>query len=646
MNGNPYNLKSRKCPPTIPQLEQFENDMFSMINNIKFRSVTTPFQTKLKNDITNVNNSDKVYVFADKSRNIYKMEKESYKKLLKENITSSYKTADKEATTNINCHLKEITTKLNIASQVETMTTTDAFISLKDHKENFQNKPKCRLINPAKNNLGAISKSIVENINKTVRTSTKLNQWRNTADVIAWFKSLDNKPSLSFIVFDIADFYPLITEQLLSHALKYVSQYIEITQQQTEIIRHSRKTLLFSENKAWSKRNNADMFDVSMGSLDGTEICELVGLFILDKLRSEFKNDDIGLYQDDGLAAFKNVGARTSNNIGKRFAKCFKKHGLNITIQTNQKIVDYLDVTFDLNNGSFRPYRKPNNEPIYINVQSNQPPSIIRQTPISINQRITDLSCNAEEFYKASKTYNKALKESGFSEQLVYKPREAQQKSRKNRTRNIIWFNPPYSANVQTNVGRSVLEFVDKHFPPDNPLHKFFNRNFIKISYGCMNNVANIIKSHNKKILCEEKMNEDGYNCRKKADCPLKGQCLATNVVYQAKVTEPNKDPKVYIGMAEIQFKTRFNNHKLSFKHKKHANKTILSKHIWDLEENKREHKVEWAKPYSSGNKTCCLCSAEKMAILSANKKLLLNKRSELISKCRHENKFYASNVT
>ena len=95
-----------------------------------------------------------------------------------------------------------------------------------------------------------------------------------------------------------------------------------------------------------------------------------------------------------------------------------------------------------------------------------------------------------------------------------------------------------------------------------------------------MNNVADIIISHNKKILSEEKMNEDGCNCRKKADCPLRGQCLATNLVYQANVTEANIDPKIYIGMAETEFKTRFNNHKLSFKHKKHASKTILSKYI------------------------------------------------------------------
>ena len=193
--------------------------------------------------------------------------------------------------------------------------------------------------------------------------------------------------------------------------------------------------------------------------------------------------------------------------IRKMFQKAWLEYHYTCR-QTMQKIVDYLDVTFDLNNGSFRPYRKPNNEPFYINVQSNQPPSIIRQTPTSINLRITDLSYNAEEFYKASKTYNKALKESWFSEQLVYKPREAQQKSPKTRRRNIIWFSPPYSANVQTNVGRSVLELVDKHFPPDNLLHKIFNRNFIKISYSCMNNVADIIKSHNKKILHKEKMNE------------------------------------------------------------------------------------------------------------------------------------------
>ena len=111
-----------------------------------------------------------------------------------------------------------------------------------------------------------------------VRANTKLNQWRSTADVIAWFNTLENK--FSFIVFDVVDFYPSISENLLSQALNYASQFIGISQQQINIIMHSRKSFLF-------KRNNANMFDVAMGSYDGAEICELIGLFILVKLRAE-----------------------------------------------------------------------------------------------------------------------------------------------------------------------------------------------------------------------------------------------------------------------------------------------------------------------------------------------------------------------
>ena len=251
----------RKCPQVVPQLEPFENDIFNIVENIKFRKASTPFQSKLNNDITRINGSDKVFAFADKSRNIYEMDKDKYCKLLKENITSSYKAAD------INRELRDITAELDIANKIETMTNTDAFISMKDHKENLCNKPKCRLINPAKNNLGRVSKQILENINRTVRVNTKLNQWRSTADVIAWFNTLENKSTFSFIVFDVVDFYPSISENLLSQALNYASQFIEISQQEINIIMHSRKSLLFNEGKPWCKRNNANMFDVAIGQL-------------------------------------------------------------------------------------------------------------------------------------------------------------------------------------------------------------------------------------------------------------------------------------------------------------------------------------------------------------------------------------------
>ena len=91
----------------------------------------------------------------------------------------------------------------------------EAFISLKDHKENFENNPKCQLINPAKSNSGKISKLILDKVNAHLRTILNVNQWRNTQNVIEWFANIEQKSRHSFISFDIVDFYPSISENLL-----------------------------------------------------------------------------------------------------------------------------------------------------------------------------------------------------------------------------------------------------------------------------------------------------------------------------------------------------------------------------------------------------------------------------------------------
>ena len=65
------------------------------------------------------------------------------------------------------------------------------------------------------------------------------------------------------------------------------------------------------------------MFDVAMGSYDGAEICELVGLFILHRLNAAYSNGNIGLYRDDGLAVFKSTNARALDKNKKRFFKMF-----------------------------------------------------------------------------------------------------------------------------------------------------------------------------------------------------------------------------------------------------------------------------------------------------------------------------------
>eukprot|EP00794_Sanderia_malayensis_P001438 gene1438-biopygen1186 len=164
-----------------------------------------------------------------------------------------------------------------------------------------------------------------------------------------------------------------------------------------------------------------------MGSFDGAEICELVGLFILNKLATKYGKDNIGLYRDDGLAIFKNISGPQADRIRKDITKYFKQHGLNITIQTNLKIVNYLDVTFNLTNESYYPYRKPNNLPLYINTKSNHPPNIIKQLPAAINRRISDISCNETEFNKAKPTYENALKSSGYDQPLTYNNNKTKQ---------------------------------------------------------------------------------------------------------------------------------------------------------------------------------------------------------------------------
>ena len=134
-----------------------------------------------------------------------------------------------------------------------------------------------------------------------------------------------------------------------------------------EIIFHARKSLLFDKNIPWIKKNNDSRFDVTMGSNDGAEVCELVGLYILSILSRKYKKSDIGLYRDDGLAIFKSMSGPKMERIKKDIIATFKKHNLKIVIESNMKIVNFLDVTLNLSDGSFSPYRKPNGESLYIN---------------------------------------------------------------------------------------------------------------------------------------------------------------------------------------------------------------------------------------------------------------------------------------
>ena len=138
-------------------------------------------------------------------------------------------------------------------------------------------------------------------------------------------------------------------------------------------------------------------------------------------------------------------------------------------------------------------------------------------------------------------------------------------------------------------------------------------------------------------------------NCRIKADCPLDGKCLASCLVYKAEIVSDTLNG-VYYGSSEGEFKTRYNNHTKSFRHRKHQNDTELSKCVWKLKDEGKEYVVKWtiarrAFTYKCGTRRCDLCLSEKVCIIRAEPHGLLNKRTELISKCRHRNKYTLNNL-
>ena len=149
-----------------------------------------------------------------------------------------------------------------------------------------------------------------------------------------------------------------------------------------------------------------------MGSYDGAEICELVGLYLLSQLQN--LNINVGPYRDDGLAV-TNQTPREAEITKKKLCKIFKDNNLRIAVEANKKVTDFLDITLDLHTGSYKPYKKPNDTINYIHCQSNHPPSIIKNLPKGIEIRLSNNSANADIFQKAVKPYN-----NGHKEELKY----------------------------------------------------------------------------------------------------------------------------------------------------------------------------------------------------------------------------------
>ena len=90
-----------------------------------------------------------------------------------------------------------------------------------------------------------------------------------------------------------------------------------------------------NKDETWIKKGENPSFDVTMGSFDGAEVCELVGLYLLQKLSPLLGIKNFGLYRDDGLAAVNTSSGPVLDRMRKNIISLFKEEGLSITIEIN-----------------------------------------------------------------------------------------------------------------------------------------------------------------------------------------------------------------------------------------------------------------------------------------------------------------------
>ena len=288
---------------------------------------------------------------------------------------------------------------------------------------------------------------------------------------------------------------------------------------------------------------------------------------------------------------------------------------------------------------------KENDATVYVHRKSNHPPTILNSIPTGVNRRLSKISSTKEIFESAVPKYQEALNKSGYNHILQYEPPEKQKAKKKNRKRPVTWFNPPFSLNVKTNVGKEFLNLIDKSFPPDNPLSKLFNRHTVKLGYKCMPNMAKSIARHNSKILSEgtQTLQPAGCNCEGGAACcPIQGGCKQAGVVYRASVKENQSGiTNTYTGLTGRAFKDRWKEHQNDFEKPKNRTQTMLSSHIWELKDKGVDFTISWkildrGPTFNPVSKKCILCLKEKYFIMYHAENSTLNKRNEVFNTCRH----------
>ena len=281
-------------------------------------------------------------------------------------------------------------------------------------------------------------------------------------------------------------------------------------------------------------------------------------------------------------------------------------------------------------------------------------PTLTKNLPRGIEKRVSSRCSDEETFKKHKGLYEEVLRASGYNCSMEYKP-PTKKAEKRQRWPEQLYFNPPFSLNCRTNIGKKFLQLVDKYFPKGGKFGKSLNRHTLKISYSCMNNMAKEISSHNRKILQTTDRNQDQYGCNcRRIECPLENNCLVPTCVYQGLLSSgPLTQMFNYFGLTVNTFKERYMSHKQSFENPDYRGSTTLSSKVWELKDQGLPTEIKWrilhkTTPYQAGMKSCDLCLLEKTRILLGRKGpeeipddvILLNRRMEVTSKCRHKLKY------
>ena len=252
---NNFGFPSQEMPKLKPEhsalLKPFESKMADIIKSMKFRrNISNPLQNKLHKNLVDMAATPGVIIAADKNPNHYVTSAKEADRMLHKHITKDYKLAPENAPNEVTKEARTIASELDIAERVPVTVEREAFGTLKDHKENFENNPKMRLINPCKPELGKVSKQLLDPIIATVKEKSGLLQFKNTASVLQWFQPIQNKQRYKWIIFDLLEYYPSISEKLLTDALNWAQTFTPIDEKTKEIILYVRKTFLFYKGRA------------------------------------------------------------------------------------------------------------------------------------------------------------------------------------------------------------------------------------------------------------------------------------------------------------------------------------------------------------------------------------------------------------